>query len=316
VTTKEIANSGGDYTTLAAWVAALPATFTTPQIANCHNFALTESAGVVISGFTTSSSNYLQIQAVGANQHTGTPGTGFSVTSSIGSGGTIRFGANVDYWNFIGLEITAGSGSAAFLDVNGHNSSNAQTLSNCLLHTTSSVVFYLIQNKLTANLNIIYTVTGDRALDVRSATSIAWNRNTFYSNGADYTLVAGGESVATGCYAGGASNSSFLTSQGITGSYNGSDDGSASAGSFTNGTTSATGSAQFTSVTPSSENFHLKGTSALLDVGTAIGGISVDIIGTSIPQGSAPDIGAFEYIVASAAQSGFFLLFPSVLVST
>ena len=71
------------------------------------------------------------------------------------------------------------------------------------------------------------------------------------------------------------------------------------AGSLTHGTTGATGSAQFTSVTSGSEDFHLKGTAALLGAATNISGITTDIIGTTRPQSGFYDIGAFEYIRSS-----------------
>ena len=54
MTTKEIAPSGGDYTTLSAWITSLGSSLSAPQIANCHIFSggLTEGGPVVISGIT------------------------------------------------------------------------------------------------------------------------------------------------------------------------------------------------------------------------------------------------------------------------
>lgn len=44
----------------------------------------------------------------------------------------------------------------------------------------------------------------------------------------------------------------------------------------------------------SSADWRLKAGSTLIDAGAAISGITIDILGTTLPQGTAPDIGAFE----------------------
>lgn len=59
----------------------------------------------------------------------------------------------------------------------------------------------------------------------------------------------------------------------------------------------------FENTTDATRDFRIKSTSALVNAGSATGAPSVDIVGTSRPQGAAVDIGAWEYSSAAVAAS-------------
>lgn len=51
----------------------------------------------------------------------------------------------------------------------------------------------------------------------------------------------------------------------------------------------------------SASDFHLQPTSPAINAGTTIAGLTSDYAGNSVPQGSAPDIGAYEFLTAGTA---------------
>jgi hypothetical protein len=95
-----------------------------------------------------------------------------------------------------------------------------------------------------------------------------------------------------------AESNCFVFGGSTTHDYNASSDLTATGDNSITGVTTAI----FTSVTASSENFHLVAGASVIDEGVDLGSpYDVDAIGTTRPQGSAWDIGAFEYISATPA---------------
>ena len=93
-----------------------------------------------------------------------------------------------------------------------------------------------------------------------------------------------------------ATNSSLLT---LTADYNNAYGTTPYSGKWTQGAHDVTSNPLLTS----SSDFHLQPTSPAINAGTTIAGLTSDYAGTSVPQGSAPDIGAYEFILPPAPSS-------------
>lgn len=111
--TKTIKDAGGDYTTLAAWIAGEQGDLvaaTEIRIADCYDLAAADTAVVDIDGSTTNASYYLQIQS-----HTNHNGVW---TASAYELAPVTFNPSItiqdDYTRIVGLQIsTTGAGAYA-----------------------------------------------------------------------------------------------------------------------------------------------------------------------------------------------------------
>lgn len=300
---KIIAPTGGDYTTLSAWEAALPATAAAVESAECANFALADN--VAISGTVTSTAFYIRIFTQLANRHDGrsraVSGTGFRISDSTG-GGTIRHGTN-SHVRYEGLEIEETGASNAFQAVNTMVAGSDIRVEKCIIHDTVTGTGCTIQVtasnlNLTFRNNVVYG--SQRTWDTRGATSALAENNTFWQHADQLGLVSGSELTARNNYCGKASGTSesYWSGGAPTGNNNVSSDTTATA-RFTSSINSVAGSAVFTSLTAGAEDFRLKpGTNTLVDAGATLGTVTDDLIGTARPQGVSYDIGAFERISA------------------
>jgi hypothetical protein len=308
---KTIKASGGDYTTLSAWEASLPATLTEVETAECYNFALTDD--VAISGSTTSATNYIRIYTPPAERHDGrsraVSGTGFRLTANTGAT-PIRYGS-VNHVRLEGLEIVGSATSATVVDyqLGGSFTSggNDHQINHCIIHDTIVGTGYTITAgaanlSLTFIDNIVYGY--QRSWDTRNAASVVASNNTFWRHAAQLGLVSSTELVCKNAYSGAstAGADDYWSGGTPTGNNNASSDTSATA-RFTSSINSVAGSAVFTSVTAGAEDFTLKtGTNALVEAGATLASVTDDIKGTARPQGSLYDIGAFERVVAGGVQ--------------
>lgn len=102
--TRTIKASGGDYSSLSAWHAALPSTLTEPEIAVCDAF---EDTTAVTLSKVTSAANYMEVRAAAGHQHTFTRGTGYRVVTTSGSAITIQH----NYIRLIGLAVKTSAAS-------------------------------------------------------------------------------------------------------------------------------------------------------------------------------------------------------------
>lgn len=303
MTVSTIKSAGGDYSSLSAWEAAQAATLTAPAEAECYNFALDESTtGVAFSGITSSAVNFLRVYAANGEGHDGrsrdVSGTGFQVTSTNASG---TFRVAVNHFRMEGIDLKATSTGAA-LAFNGPFSAGANDVrvEKSIVHDVRTGTSNLVSAS-TANLvltwrnNIAYG--SNRSLDCRNAATVELSNSTFWRHADQIGVLGDTELTTKNCYSGKASGSTedwWTGGAAPAGNNNASSDSTAST-DYTAGQTSVAGSAVFTSVTSGSEDFRLlAGTNALVDNGATLAAVTVDIIGTSRPQGASYDIGAFE----------------------
>jgi hypothetical protein len=315
MTVSTIKSSGGDYSSLTAWEAAQAATLTAPAEAECYDFSSSEN--LTITGITTSATNYLRIYGASANRLDGrsrnVSGTGFQITAS--SGNTINVAVN--HCRFDGIEIE-GTGTAHALTYQFGTfaaGANDHRVENSIVHDVLTGTGYTI-NASTSNLNITIrnnVIYGfQRTWDTRNAAVATSENNTTWRHADQLGLVSDSELTCKNTYAGKASGSAedFWTGGAAPSGNNNASSDTSQATDYTAGVSSVSGSSVFTSVTSGSEDFRLlSGTNALVDAGATLT-IATDIIGTSRPQGSAWDIGAFERIVAGGGSTPV----PSVAV--
>ena len=299
--TKTIKASGGDYTTLTAWLNSLPATLTEPEIAVVSAFDLVD---VVFINKTTSAANYVEIKAATGDETTGVYGTtkarlrngstGVNSPIRIASGHVRVHGLQIYNENSgLGTGPIAITGSVAGSDVRVYDNllRDAQTAG-----STYSFLATAANLNLLAFNNVIYGAC--RTMDTRGATSALLYNNIGWRTSAQLGFVCGSEATLINNYSGASAAGAecyWLTGT-PTGSYNVSSDTTATAKFPTGSVNNIAGSAVFANVTTGSEDFtHLSGSTALINAGTTVASVTTDIIGTARPQGAAYAIGAFEY---------------------
>jgi hypothetical protein len=113
----KIIGTGGDYTTITAWEAALPATLTEPEIGTMLGQAFTEN--VAFAGVTTSAANYIELRPVSGAEHrglsffnVGSPG-GVARIVSLSAGSATILITSINYIRLLDFEIIGG-GSVSF----------------------------------------------------------------------------------------------------------------------------------------------------------------------------------------------------------
>lgn len=306
---KTLKASGGDYTTIAAWLASLPATLTEPEQLEVYDFDMDIGAASVSISKTTSAANYIRIYAAPGQGHDGRPrdvsAKGFRLINNV-AGPTININAN--HVRLEGFEIyntSTSTSSQAFSCMNFTFAADSDIrLANMLIHDSATDTSYTV-NVSRANLNIALSnciVYGTRrSLDTRNAASAKIENCTFWRHTASLGVLVAAAHTVRNTYSGhaGAASDDFWTGSTPVGSNNIASDTTASP-RFTASLNSVAGASVFASVTAGSENFNLlAGTNALVDAGTAIGAITTDSIGTARPQGAAYDVGAIERPVVS-----------------
>ncbi len=267
-----------------------------------------DTSAVTINGWTTGSDNYIRVYTAPEARHDGKwKETAYRLQTS---GTPIQ--SNEEYVRFDGLQVFMNNTNfsqwqrgilvnlgAAAADIRIANSivrSNGNIGVNCggiWFETTGPGSRYYITNTAIYG----FKTNSDYAAGVRSLNA-NWTGYMYNvtSNANDYGFRnSGGTMIAKNCYAGGNSHAAY---NGTIGKSNcASSDGTGSAG-LTSVAYSVSGGASFNNVTLSSEDFHIKGNSALKDAGVVTSteaaplNFMVDIDGQTR---SAPwDIGADE----------------------
>jgi hypothetical protein len=269
-----------------------------------------DTNAVSISGWTTDATRYINIYTSGSARHQGTIASGYRLypgnasvmnidlnddTSSIkidgiifdGSGitnsytliiGNASYNANMTFSNNIvkGSSASDAKYGCNFTDLRGTNLIYNNIFYN--LNTTSSDYGFLHLNGSQGTSVYNNTVYGSAIKGIEvSGTGVTLKNNISYNNGTDYV---------------GTPNS-------------------ASTNNLSKDTTAPALNTYYISKTLTFANtasdFHLVSTDTdAIDKGTDLGSpYNTDIIGASRPQGSAWDIGAFEYVTAGGAATGF-----------
>lgn len=312
--------TGGDYTTIQAWEDAAPANLVTvDQIwrGECKNQVFTES--VSISGSTSDSTRYKEL--------TTEAGASFSDNASVQTNALRYNTAN-------GACVTRGTAWAAAVVSNSEGyarvsklqiaathstvvaySSAASTSSvdQCVIEYTNTVgdiaVYLYGGAKIKNSLVVCRAASASNAIVSLRNGSAAYNCTFVSTVSTANNGVYGSYSASTvqNCAVFGATTFGAGTAATCTTSYS-------NAGSLPSGVTSvaydtSTGSG-FENITDATRDFRIKTGSALLDVGTTDStNAANDIAGTARPQGSAYDVGAWEYVSAGGSQT----LSPSLL---
>lgn len=312
MTISTIKSSGGDYTTLTAWESAQLAVLLAPAEAECYNFDLDDTLS--ISGITTSASNYVRIYTPSAERHDGrsrtVSGTGFRLKRTAAGGVTLSIAVN--HSQIEGIEIEGASSTTAAVTYQFGTfaaGANVHLLDKCIIHDTLTGTGYTLNISMS---NLVATIRNtiiygyQRSWDTRNSATVTSENNTLWRHAAQLGAVSDTELSCKNTYSGhtGAAAEDFYTGAASpTGNNNISSDAS-QAVDYTAGVSNIAGSAVFTSITPSSEDFRLlTGTNALVEAGATLGSVTTDIIGTARPQGTSYDVGAFERLVSGTSYS-------------
>ncbi len=322
---------GGDFTTLGAWKTA--------AVADTSNFWWAECYGggnlgtVVLSGFdaglVADANNYIRIYAAAGERHTGTFDTNKAkiLPGAISTGITVSTpAAALNFLKIDGLQFIANAtNSTAAMSLNGlsnividgnlclgsgSNKFTGGTAVIAIVVSTVNIAGGVIRN------NAIWPGTSSTDNGIRvivsnasaTATGILIDNNTISAAARGINLNANASAGACDatirnniCL--GSSTADFiLTDTGshwtATGSYNLSSDATGDDWGATGALINQTAANVVTDVTA---DLRLKAGSPALDVGTSLSGsFTTDAIGTTRPQGSAWDMGAFETIVLIA----------------
>ncbi len=304
--------TGGDYTTLQAWEDASPANLVTAdQIwqGQCFNqeFFSSSAALLSVSGSTTDATRYKELTTyAGAsfidNANAQTNALRYNASNGAAIRGTYAWAGpvsvNESYFRISKVQIQSstavafngGGTTGMVMDkciVENSGTSNEAlktygscTVKNSLIVGRSSGVIALLSNGTNA-YNCTFARTGSGTANIFNGSYGASTLKNCAFFGAAATLAGGSTSKTyTTCYT---------------------DTSSPPSGCTTVAYDTSTGSG-FENKTDSTRDFRIKTGSALLDVGTTdTTNAAVDIAGTSRPQGSAYDVGAWELAAAGGA---------------
>lgn len=329
--------SAVDYTSLASWWAALPATLTQPVEADVWNDAeYASSSAISLSGVTSSGTNTVLITAA--------PGESFADNAGKLTNG-LRYNAlNGAAFSCSGAYTTTLSIATGFVTVSrlqfrqsssGGNNNIALNFASGISNVTLSQL--IVQCALLGNSARAISCTGSAVWTLSNVLAVLENSGNSSTSAFGIFLSCSGASTVEECTVVMPSNTTAGTSTGIDVSYSNVTVrncaifgfGTALGGSATFGadghnvtnlssmgktSTSNLVSQAYTTATfaqPSSAggafgpsgtmDFRLVTGSALIDAGSSSVSPAFDIVGTTRPQGSAYDVGAWEFSASGTA---------------
>ena len=273
VINKQVDSAGKDYTSAAAWEAAMQGDYdTAAEIRQAEFFAFTDTIDCIIDGSITSADYYPRLYTNAAARHAGKwDGTKYNITVGTDFKRALRM--LDDYGRFEGLQIYQnGTGASAYGAMEAtaaatsgiliescilrtDNTSTHDSNGACLSHGGGSVT--LRTSKVIGGKNGVYTT-----FSASAPTFVAQNSDIVASRG--YGSFRGaGTPAYTNCYNGGHATDSY------SGAFSATTCAHSSATVYAGSTANvAYSTANFVNVTAGSEDLHLVAGSALLDVGT------------------------------------------------
>lgn len=312
--TKTIGTSSRDFSTIAAWAAALPANLVTDgnsYVGQCFNdaeFAVTST--ITINGNTTDATHTIQLttgagQSFRDNAGAQTNALRYNQANGVGIRKTNNYNqtltTDADFITFTGLQIATTGGNSP----NGLTTTNAtghQIVDFCIVENvsgsnTASCVVKGSSAKIRNSLVVVRGNSTGAGLALLSGAG-AYNCTVVRTGTAGDTGVSSAyaSSVVENCALFGFTTASSGT---ITGSGNITDQAS---GPGTSPLVSKTYANQFQNTSDATRDFRLKAGADCLDAGTTDStNAANDIVGTTRPQGGAYDIGCWELVVAAVA---------------
>ena len=310
--------SGGSYPTLESAVADAQtncATLSSPlTITISGSWGSADITAVSITGITSSATNFITITTTGSARHAG---------KELASPSYYRNYITSDYSSNIYISVQYTTIDGLVLKNSGYAGIEIQLMENYCIVKNSLL---LRSNKYGYTDDGVGISMGDSSSRIGTIynniiyeTQIGIKNDQYYTNSA-YIYNNTIYHTQYGIYGYGGSATGMIIKNNL---VFGSTTCISASGSTTsnNGTSDTTGQIQnmvladtFTAPTASPPDFSLKNGSGAIDVGASLGSpYNVDIIGTSRPQGSAYDLGAFEYISAGGnAATNDILLNDSV----
>lgn len=325
-----------DYASLADWAAALPTTLTQPVVASLwNNGPITTAAGtpfLTLSGHTTSSSNNITITAANGESFISYLVNNPSAPLAFSSNG-VNFvlpsaPGNINYFNiqdanvvFQGLQFQDPySASNSTILQFSQTAAIAQCIIDGYGQAGGSYIFDMVlSGPSTSAVSFLDCLVIDRASSSSTGITCASNYNTVIAN-CTFVLLNGAPTQGGIVNKTAATGVTFTVTNTIMMGYNGEYALLTTGGSITEtyglfsassvtgaGVTGLTGNVynavgSSTFVNPTT-NFRLIAGSPAINTGTADTAdipSTVDIIGTTRPQGPAWDIGAYEFFIPSA----------------
>ena len=304
VVTKSIGSGGGrDYSTLQSWEDAKPASLTaSDQIWRGEAYSTTEFATtLVVSGSTTDATRYCELTVAAGHSFADhadklTNALRYNASSGVGLRTTTAWGATLtaseNYFRLSRMQVQNASTNGTAVAGTGTN----VTIDQCIVECNGGRAVDLNTGAVLTNSLFVGRKSGaDSIASLWNATvancvfaapsgrapTHAIRRNYWSSFSMTNCAVFGASTLFTG--SSGATFSACYT-----------DNASPPSGFTQVAYDTSTGSG-FESITDGSHDYRIKSTSALKDAGTSSGAPSVDIVGSTRPQGGAYDVGAWEY---------------------
>lgn len=318
--------TGGDFSTIQSWIDSLAATLTEAEVGQCKNQSFTISSPIAFTGHTTSGVNTLTLTTEAGASFRDNVNKLTNALRPNASNGTILVNT-ASYGTILNLDNSNLTVSNLQMDCQGANSFPIDT--NAVI-TNALVDSCIVQGRPRTNTADGYCAdlvgSTTKARNCLFLNAGAAGHGIRLSDGAtaqDCTVVRATENAAAvsgivaqytnnvviGCavfgYSTACDTATFGGSFHSSSDYNATEQASIGTGTGTHNQTSLTYANQFqnTGVTVATADFRLKSGADLIGTGTAVSGITSDIVGTTRPQGASEDIGAWEFSSSAPVSS-------------